>query len=102
MLQLQDGSVNLGTAAVPFTLGQSVATFSENFDGVTVPALPSGWSTSFGGATAAAWRTTNSLADTAPNAAFTANAANVSSNELASPSIALPLGPNQLSFRHRF
>ena len=51
-LQLQDGAANLGTVTFSFRLGQpSVATvFSQNFDGVTAPALPAGWATSTSGA----------------------------------------------------
>ena len=97
-VQLQDGTANLGNLATTFTLGQVGTAFSQNFDSVTAPALPSGWSTSATGA-AAAWNTTSSLADTPPNAAFTADAAAVGLNELVSASVALPLGAGQLTFR---
>jgi VCBS repeat-containing protein len=99
--QLQDGSLNLGTNTVPFILGQVGAILTQNFDTTAVPALPAGWTTSFGGA-GAAWRSTNSLANSGTNAMFSADASNVSSNELVSPAITLPLGPNQLTFKHRF
>jgi VCBS repeat-containing protein len=100
-LQLQDGSLNLGTVSVPFGLGQLAAVTNENFDSVTAPALPTGWTTSASGA-AANWRTTNSQAFSAMNAAYTADATNVSSSELVSPTITLPPGPSILSFWHRF
>ena len=44
-LQLQDGAANLGTVTVALTLGQPGTVFSQNFDSVTAPALPSGWTT---------------------------------------------------------
>jgi hypothetical protein len=48
------------------------------------------------------WRTTNTLADTAPNAAFSPDINNVGINELISPQFTLPLAPMQLSFKHRY
>src|SRR6185436_13901121 len=46
-LALQDGATNLGTVTFTMTLGALVTTttFSENFDGVTPPALPAGCTT---------------------------------------------------------
>src|SRR5262249_37090717 len=48
ILQLQDGSANLGTISFPFVIGQS-SVLSENFDAVAAPALPIGWSTAASG-----------------------------------------------------
>ena len=100
-LQLQDGPTNYGMVAVSFTLGQPGNSFTQNFDTVTAPALPSGWTTSASGAQIN-WITTNSLADTSPNAAYSKDAANVGINELVSPPILLSLGQSQLSFRHTY
>ena len=58
----------------PTTVSGSV--FSENFDGVTAPALPSGWTTSATGAESA-WVTRTTASDTAPNAAYVPDPANV-------------------------
>jgi uncharacterized repeat protein (TIGR01451 family) len=102
-LQLQDGAANLGTLTFSFRLGQaSVASvFSENFDGVTAPALPAGWTTSASGVQSA-WVTSTSARDTMPNSVFSPDPSNVGLNELDSPSIALPAGSTQLSFRHNY
>ncbi len=100
-LQLQDGSTNYGTATASLTMGRSGTILTQNFDTVTVPVLPSGWTTSGSGAQSG-WVTTNSLADTAPNAAYSIDAVNVGVNELVSPPVLLSLGPAQLSFRHRY
>ena len=100
-LQLQDGASNLGTITVPFTLGQITAVFTESFDTVAAPALPSGWTTSATNAQSP-WRTTSSLADTATNAAYSTDATNIGINELLSPPIALPPGQARLSFRHHY
>jgi hypothetical protein len=100
-LQLQDGSANLGTVTVPFTLGQTGAVFTQSFDAVTAPNLPSGWTTSASNAQSG-WVTTNSMADTAPNAAYSIDARSTDINELVSPPILLSLGQTQLSFRHSY
>ena len=102
-LQLQDGSVNLGTLTFSFRLGQSTVStaFSQNFDGSTAPALPAGWATSTSGAQSA-WVTSASARDTAPNSAFSPDPSSIGVNELDSPAIALPAGSAQLSFRHNY
>jgi len=74
----------------------------ENFDGVTPPALPLGWSST-------TWITSNSgapmpPADTPPNAAFVDDPASISDKQLFSPSIFLVEGgePVQITFRNNF
>jgi hypothetical protein len=101
MLQLQDGPLDLGTISIPFVLGRPLNIFTQYFDTVTAPALPSGW-TSSSSNSATAWFTTNTLADTAPNAAFSADANDIGVNELVSPPIALPVGAAQLTFQSRY
>ena len=102
-LQLQDGTANLGMLTFSFRLGQSivVSLLSQNFDGVTAPALPSGWTTATSGAQSA-WVTSTSSRDTAPNSAFSRDPASVGVNELDSPAFTLPTGPALLSFRHNY
>jgi hypothetical protein len=67
-LLLQDAGTTVGLVNSRFILGTYNASeiFSQNFDSVTVPAMPSGWTklTSLGGVSPA---TTNTLADSAPN-----------------------------------
>ena len=86
-----------------FIVGSPAIAFSQNFDSVAVPALPSGWTTQQTGTTPpAVWATTTTGSDTGPNVAFSNGAATVSSNSLVSPSIALPASAvgATLSFRH--
>jgi uncharacterized repeat protein (TIGR01451 family) len=100
--QLQDGAANLGTVTFSLPVGTLAASFAQNFDGVSAPALPAGWTTSHGGAQSS-WVTTSSVQDSAPNSAFTAGAASVGSNALISASIAIPAGPpGTLSFRNSY
>jgi hypothetical protein len=74
----------------------------EFFDGVTPPALPTGWSST-------TWVTSNSgvptpPADTLPNAAFVDDPATISDKQLLSPNITSPcdVGAVRVSFRNNF
>ena len=89
----------LGVATVNLTVFPGG--FSENFDGVTAPALPSGWTTSATGAETT-WVTRTTTNDTAPNAVYVPDPAKVGDSYLVSP--AIPLGPGQsrLSFRNNY
>jgi photosystem II stability/assembly factor-like uncharacterized protein len=94
---LQDGALDLGNFSIPFTLGvlaNSPATFTENFDGVTVPALPAGWTTAktppTGNPPLLVTSTTN---HTPPNSAFGAGSTTAGENSLTSPTIAVPAAP---------
>ena len=102
-LQLQDGTANLGTVTFSFPLGKaSVSTvFSQNFDGVTAPALPAGWASSASNAQSA-WVTSTATNNTPPNSVFSPDPATNGVNKLDSPVIALPIGTNQLSFRNYY
>jgi hypothetical protein len=75
--------------------------FSENFDSVTAPALPAGWTTSASGVQTP-WVTTALTNFSAPNAAFSIDATNVGINELDTPAIVLPAVPGQLTFHHDY
>jgi hypothetical protein len=102
-LQLQDGSASLGAVSYLFTLGQFVATtnFTQNFDLVTPPALPSGWASAISGGQLP-WVTTNGMADTPPNAAFAEATTNAGIADLISPSVMITSTSAQLSFRQDY
>lgn len=112
---LQDGALDLGNFSFTFTLGvlqTSAPTFTENFDGVTAPSLPAGWTTARNPTTSgpALWVTsTASSPPSAPNAAFGASSTLPGGSELVSPSIAIPNPPAvgslagvRLSFRNSY
>jgi hypothetical protein len=100
-LQLQDGTTALAPVALTFGLGQVATLFAQNFDGVTAPNLPAGWTTAKTGAQSL-WVASTASVDTAPNAAFSPDPASVGLNELVSEVMALPAGPSQLTFRNRY
>ncbi len=100
-LQLQDNSANLGTIAVTLPLGAMTTVLTQNFDTVTAPALPAGWTTSATGVQSN-WVTQIAVRDSVPNAAFSPDANNIGLNELVSPPITLPAGPSHLTFRNNY
>ena len=102
-LQLQDGAVNLGTLTFSYRLGQpsTASVFSQDFDGVTAPALPAGWTTASTNAQSN-WVTSTAARDTTPNSAFSPDPASSGVNELDSPTLTLPAGALQLTFRHNY
>ena len=94
---LQDGDLDLGNFSIPFTLGvlvDSPATFTENFDSVTAPALPAGWTTAKTPPTGnpPLW-VTSTTNHTPPNSAFGGGSTTAGENSLTSPSIAIPAAP---------
>jgi hypothetical protein len=108
-IQFQDGATNLGTVDYTFTLGTQAVAFTQNFDGVTVPNLPAGWTSTVvtGPPGTTPWVTSNAgtpapPADTAPNAAFVNDPAVVTDVVLDTPTIAITSATARLSFRNNF
>jgi hypothetical protein len=111
---LQDGKLDFGNVTATFTLGvlqTSAATFTENFDGVTAPALPAGWTSTKTPATGnpALWVTNTTARDTLPNSAFSAGSTVAGDSRLDSPTIAIPPAPKvgghagvQLAFKNSY
>ena len=96
---LQDGAENLGMVAVTLNTGTKRTALQENFDSVTAPNLPDGWTT---GATGAQrnWTTATAQKQSAPNSAFSPNPLQVGVNELVSPVFQI-VSPNaEISFRN--
>jgi subtilisin-like proprotein convertase family protein len=84
------------------TCGVSTPTLlSENFDGVTAPALPAGWSTTVVTGPANPWTTTTAFAASAPNSATTDTPTAVSDKVLDSPTFVGTLG-TVVDFDHRY
>ncbi|HUJ09991.1 MAG TPA: PKD domain-containing protein [Verrucomicrobiae bacterium] len=100
-LQLQDGATDLGTIDFIIPVGVTSNVFAQNFDSVSAPSLPAGWTTSASGAQSS-WVTSTTSADTAPNAAFSSDTNSVGINELDSPSIAINSSMAQLTFRQNY
>ncbi|MBA4183898.1 MAG: VCBS repeat-containing protein [Acidobacteria bacterium] len=76
--------------------------FNENFDGVTAPQLPIGWTTAVTGTTALPFATVTNRPDTPPNSVYTNDPAIISSSEIVSPSVRIGSNLPKLIFRHAF
>ncbi|MFL6231446.1 MAG: M36 family metallopeptidase [Pyrinomonadaceae bacterium] len=103
-ININVNSTTLGPITYTYNLpvGQPNAlTPYENFDGVTAPALPAGWTTSHTGASLG-WVTTTNNPDTAPNAASTTDPANAGTGSLTSPAIPVDTAQAQISFRNLY
>jgi len=86
---------------------QSTPIFAENFDGVTAPALPPGWTATNAMGPAPLWVTSNSgnptpAFDTSPNAAFIDDPGTESDKRLDSPPIPITTSNAQLIFRNNY
>ena len=100
-LQLADGTNSLGTVSSSFQLGLANQPLSQNFDGITPPALPTNWTVSWSGA-GAAWVSSSAASDTSPNSMFAPDPASVSDNSLTSPTFMINTASAQLTFRHNY
>ena len=102
--QLQDGAINLGTVSFTIRLGvlQGSSGTLQNFDGVTVPALPSGWTSTVVTGSTTTWRTSTTSPDTAPNSVSAVAVTSVAETRLDSPGIPIVSAAAQISFRHRW
>ena len=94
ILWLQSAPAKAGDELVP-----SIVVFSENFDAVTIPALPTGWTTSRTGAIEL-FRTVSDFPDSPPNAVFTNDPNTSGTAEIVSPPIPLTNLPHKIIFRH--
>jgi hypothetical protein len=79
------------------------ADFTENFDGVTAPALPAGWTATNATGPAPLWVTTTTLSDSGPNNAFIDDPdAVVSDKRLDTPPIPIATTTAVLTFRNNY
>src|SRR5262249_54774102 len=101
-LQLQDGPADLGTLAFMFPLGKQSTVFTQNFDSVTAPALPSDWTTTTSTNGLSRWVVSSSVRDTTPNAAFADESITRGFEDLISPAISIVSSNAQLTFRNNF
>jgi extracellular elastinolytic metalloproteinase len=96
-----NGTANVN---VPLQVGAPTTTlsFTENFDGVTAPALPPGWTSTTSGSATATWKTATTPVVDSGNSALGPDIATAADASLVSPVIAIGAGSQQLSFKHRY
>jgi Carboxypeptidase regulatory-like domain/S-layer homology domain len=98
--QLRDGLTDLGSAVFTLQTGDLTAAGGEDFDSVTAPDLPAGWTTA--GTGTVLWVTTTTTPDTPPNAAFADDTEVSIDKRLDSPPFAIASASAQLSFRNSY
>ncbi|MBE7515606.1 MAG: VCBS repeat-containing protein [Chloracidobacterium sp.] len=74
----------------------------ENFDGVTAPALPAGWTMTQDNGTGITWTTSATGANTAPNSAFANDPSGVNMASLVSPSTNVTSASAKLKFKNKY
>ncbi len=99
-------SVNSSLGVVSFQrvirIGQPITTFTENFDGVSAPAFPAGW-TATPISNGINFVTAAFNSNSGPNAAFALNPSTVGGGtELVSPAMAISVPAAVMRFRNRF
>lgn len=100
---ITDGVNNYGSITKTYSVGLLQQTAGENFDGVTAPALPAGWTNrQISGTTANAWVTSTTTPNSAPNSAFDADVITPGTNALVSPAFSIQTGSAQLSFKNKY
>ena len=98
--ELQDGTDTFAPVTFTFTLG--ALRMDEGFDGVTAPALPTGWVATLAQGAGPAWATTTTDPYSTPNAAFALAPGGVGDNWLDSPPILIESPDAQLAFWHKY
>ncbi|HEX8639071.1 MAG TPA: M36 family metallopeptidase, partial [Pyrinomonadaceae bacterium] len=98
-------NVNSSLGAIAFThhivVGVEKITFTENFDNISVPALPTGWTTSTVGG-GVNFVTNAGNFDSAPNSAFVSNPEVKGESDLISPPTPIASQAAVLSFRNHY
>lgn len=98
-LELRDGGPVIGLISIPVQTGVQRIAMRENFDGVTAPQLPAGWSTS-STPNHELWKTASARNESAPNSLYSFAPHPVGVNEVISPSFPV-VSPNaEVRFRN--
>ena len=100
-LNLSDSSGSLGSVTFSFQIGTPFTSVTQNFDAVTAPALPPGWTATNASGPLPLWVTSTSTPHTLPNCAFVDDPPTVSDKRLDTPPISLT-SQAQLTFRNNY
>lgn len=98
-LELRDGGPVIGNLAIPIQTGVQRIALRENFDGVTAPALPIGWTTT-SSENHQLWRTSTVRNQSVPNSFFSPAPHQMGINEGVTPEFAIVSSQAEIRFRH--
>jgi hypothetical protein len=96
---LRDGRADLGHIDLPLRVGAQHLALYENFDSISPPELPVGWSSEASGHEQV-WTSSTARAESHPNAAFSPSANQVGVNALISPPFFVASSTATLEFRN--
>ena len=97
---LNNGALHVYNSTLSNNTAASTTLLQQNFDGVTAPTLPTGWTTSSSGAQSN-WTTNTAQYYSSPNSAFSPDPSDIGVNELVSPSFTLS-SALPLTFQNRY
>ena len=97
-----DGATTFPNISQTYSTGTAGTSLAQNFDGVTAPALPSGWASAQTSGTGISWRTSTTTPSSAPNAAYANETTTVNAAALVSPAVAINISNAQIRFRNNF
>lgn len=89
------------TVTKTYAIGTQQVSFTQNFDGVSPPTLPAGWTTTLSGS-GMGWYTTTNTPSSTPNAAFAGNPSTAGLSELESPAINISNANTRLEFNFNY
>ena len=99
---IADGAATFPNVTRTYSTGVNAVSLSQNFDGVTAPALPTGWTSVQTVGTLVSWTTSTITPNSAPNAAFGNEVDTVNAAALVSPPVTISSASAQITFRNRF
>jgi hypothetical protein len=97
-----DGATNYANVTKVYQTGTAVVSLSQDFNGVTAPALPAGWTNTQLSGTAINWVSSTTNPSSAPNAAFANDPATVNLAALTSPPVVVQSATARIKFKNRF
>jgi FG-GAP-like repeat len=99
---LQDGSTNLGILTKTYITGTPVFTFTENFDGVVAPNLPTGWTQTQLIGTSTTWTTSTTVPNSSPNSLLANDPETTNLTVIETPAFPVSIPNAVLSFQKAF
>ncbi len=98
-LEMRDGGSPIGHVSIPVRTGVQRLAFQQNFDSVTAPTLPAGWTTT-SSPNHQLWRTSSTRNQSLPNSLFSPAPHQQGSNEVTSPEFLVASPQAEIRFRN--
>ncbi len=97
-----DGTTTYPNVTRTYSTGTQTVVSTQNFDGVTAPALPANWTNVQLNGTGINWVTTTTTPSSAPNAAFANDLDIVSSSALVSAPVSVTNASTRIRFKNKY